>query len=179
MDLTEVFEKLVPYSAFAGEVMLAGADWSHNSGHSAKFFFSDTDLDANPMAEFTVRRGKRAGTRFHMILIEIQDDEEPVNQDQRKKLEQATDTEPTGKTGKRRQAGMLCRSPEFHGYLRSLGYIKDTHSESFRESIAKEFVLRVVGIKSRKELDTEPEAWIRYQNEVMRPFNRYLRANGI
>ena len=173
------FAVLQPFAAFAGEVMLAGADWSHQNGHSGKFLFGgETDLDSNPMAEFTLRRGKKAGTRFHMILIEIQDDETPVNVTKRDKVEAATQTKPTGKTAKRRSAAMLCKSPEFHKWLIELGYVKESHSEEFATSIAKEYILRCVGISSRKELDNDSALWEKYQITVLKPYNEYLRKTN-
>lgn len=173
-SILPMVENLAPYSAYCGEVMLYGADWSHQAGHVAKFGFLDSDLEANPMAEHTIRRGKKAGTRFHMILIEIADDDQVVNQEQRDRVETQTASTEKGKKDRIKTAGMLATTPLFHEYLKYLGFVKDTQSRQFQEDIAAEFIRREAGIESRKELADNEAAWLRFISKVQRPYDEWF-----
>lgn len=177
-DVPQTVNELEPYVAYAGEVMLIGADWSHQNGHTAKFMFEDLDLESNPMAEHTLRRSKRAGTRFHIILIEIQEDDQVINQDKREAVEKATDSGPKKKMNRVRNAAMLCQDDGFLKYLESLGHIRDTQSKKFKVDVASEFIRRKVGIQSRADLGTDDAAWQRYQAQVIQPFHQWERDNG-
>jgi hypothetical protein len=67
-DLTPVFH---------GEVMLAGWSESHNGGAKVTFWLSDpSELDA--FRAMTVAKGKTAGQRLGCALVEIGDDDKPV-----------------------------------------------------------------------------------------------------
>jgi hypothetical protein len=177
-DVPQAVNELEPYVAYAGEVMLIGADWSHQNGHTAKLMFEDSDLESNPMAEHTLRRSKRAGTRFHIILIEIQDDDAVINQDKREVVEKATDSGPKKKVNRIRNAALLCKDSGFWGYLMSLGHIRENHSNQFKEDIASEYVRRLADIKTRSDLGTDDAAWQRFNSQVVQPFHDWERDNG-
>ena len=177
-EMIPYVEALSPYCAYAGEVMLVGADWSHQAGHTAKFMFTDSDMEHHPMAEHTTRRGQKAGTRFQIILIELQDDETAVNQDKREVLEKATDTGPKKKTNRIRNAAMLCQDEGFWRYLETLNYVRDSQTNKFKIDVASEYIRRKVGIDSRAALGTDDAAWQRYQTQVVQPFHEWERDNG-
>lgn len=64
-------------ATFQGEVQLAGWKETHSSGVTVTFWLPDTaDLDA--FRALTVRKGNQAGHRFACVLVEIGDDEQPV-----------------------------------------------------------------------------------------------------
>jgi hypothetical protein len=62
---------------FSGEFQLAGWSESHNGGCKVTFWLADSsDLDA--FRAMTVRKGQQAGHRLAAVLVEIGDDEQPV-----------------------------------------------------------------------------------------------------
>lgn len=62
---------------FQGEVQLAGWRESHNSGATVTFWLPSSD-DLNPFRGLTAKKGNTAGHRFACVLVEIGDDEQPV-----------------------------------------------------------------------------------------------------
>jgi hypothetical protein len=62
---------------FSGEFQLAGWSESHNGGCKVTFWLADpSELDA--FRAMTVRKGQQAGHRLAAVLVEIGDDEQPV-----------------------------------------------------------------------------------------------------
>jgi len=62
---------------FQNEVQLAGWSESHNSGAKVTFWLP-TSEDLEPFRGLTSRKGNTAGHRFAMVLVEIGDDDQPV-----------------------------------------------------------------------------------------------------
>jgi len=138
---------------FEGEVQLAGWSESHNGGCKVTFWLSDSD-DLEAFRAMTVRKGNTAGQRLACVLIEIGDDEQPVEpakpRDQRGPL--------------CREACDLCAMPAFQEWT-------DTENEEE----AKGEILFICGIKSRKELDADPAAAEMFRAEIRAPFLRWQR----
>lgn len=86
--------------AYQGELMLLGWSESHNGGRKVTFLVPD-DCDEHPFKQFTVKNGKIAGQRFMAALVQVDDNEQPV--EQRPTAEQKTD-EPTKPYGHYAQA---------------------------------------------------------------------------
>jgi hypothetical protein len=64
-------------ATFQGELQLAGWSETHNGGCKVTFWLPDAaELDA--FRALTVRKGNTAGHRFMAALVEIGDDEQPV-----------------------------------------------------------------------------------------------------
>jgi len=63
---------------FQGEVQLAGWRESHNSGATVTFWLPCSD-DLGPFRGLTAKKGGLAGHRFACVLVEIGDDETPVD----------------------------------------------------------------------------------------------------
>lgn len=85
---------------FQGEVQLAGWSESHNSGCKVTFWLADpSDLEA--FRAMTVRKGNTAGQRLACVLVEIGDDEQPV---------QAAQEPPKGPAGAERWLCLECKS---------------------------------------------------------------------
>lgn len=138
--------------AFKGEVMLIGWDEKHNTGRTARFLFDEEGVE-HPMKQHTVRRGKQAGTRFMMVLVELQDDDTPIDQTKRERLEEAEKGGPVSKN-----AGILCNDPDFQDYV-SIQPGNYTHDEMG----AADFVREHCNISSRAQLDHQPQAARRYE----------------
>ena len=65
--------------AFKGEVQLKGWMIKHNTGAELAFWCAD-EADIERLKNMTTRKGKQAGQRLAMVLVEIGDDELPVVQ---------------------------------------------------------------------------------------------------
>lgn len=137
--------------------MLLGADWKHQVGHTAKFLLEEDDDSPNPMSRYTAKRGKQAGSRFMMVLLEIADDEEVVNRSMEER-EEARQT-PRQK-GRVKTAGMWTREKMVAAYL--LVYdesVKAGMEDSYYAAVAKAYVKKKLGIKSLRDLANNDAAW--------------------
>jgi hypothetical protein len=156
--------EIVP--TFHGELQLAGWSESHNSGCKVTFWLqSSEDLEA--FRALTVRKGNQAGQRFMAALVEVGDDEQPVQQPEPLKPRGG----PLAKL-----AGMLCADPEFWVFL--------THQFSLEEAVegplmAAEHIRRLCAIESRAELDSDPEAEAMFHRAIRGPWIKWCAARGL
>ena len=138
--------------AFQGEVMLAGWSQTHNGGAKVTFWLSDED-DLAAFKAMTVAKGKTAGQRLALVAVEIGDDEQPVSHDAA-----IPASEPKG--GElAKLAGMFCQSVHFWEFCRA-----DDADE------ARDWILRVCGIQSRRDLDHNPTAAQIFHDRVRKPY---------
>lgn len=138
--------------AFQGEVMLAGWSETHNGGAKVTFWLQDSgDLDA--FKAMTVAKGKTAGQRLALVAVEIGDDEQPVQREEKPKGGELA-----------RLAGMLCQNPAFQAF------VPECSEGLSSEENAADWIRRVCGIKSRAELDHSTEAAARFHERVRKPF---------
>lgn len=153
--------------AFKDEVMLAGWNESHSGGAKVTFFLRDAKaLEA--FRHLTVAKGKQAGHRFAMVLVEIGEDEQPVNQHDKK----------GGAITK--LAAMFCGQERFWQWAR----LKHPEAWARAEAIvgaaggqapvevAAEFVRRMCSIKSRSELDTNAAAQKVFHEHIRIPYSK-------
>jgi hypothetical protein len=151
---------------FHGEMQLAGWSESHNSGCKVTFWLqSSEDLEA--FRALTVRKGNTAGQRFMAALVEIGDDELPVQQPEPEKAK-------GGALAK--LAGMLCAEPEFWNFL-THQFALTAKCESDRA--AAEIIREVCDIGSRAELDSDPVAEKNFHEKIRGPWIRYRAARGL
>jgi hypothetical protein len=138
--------------AFEGEVQFRR--WSDSSTQGVQVTFALPDSEAlEPLKH-------KAGKRFMAVLVEIGDDEQPVQQppkkDQRGPL--------------CREACDYCKLPEFQEWASGDGGYDRT------EDGAKDFILDMCGLeKSRTELDGKPEAAAWFVQQVRVPFMKWQR----
>lgn len=133
--------------AFQGEVMLAGWSQTHNGGAKVTFWLQD-DTDLEAFKAMTVAKGKTAGQRLAVVAVEIGDDEQPKPQPGQPK---------GGELAK--LAGMFCQSVHFWEFCRA-----DDADE------ARDWILRVCGVQSRRELDHNPTAAKIFHDRVRKPY---------
>lgn len=142
---------------FQGEMQLAGWSDTHNGGAKVTFFLADAaDLDA--FRTLTIRKGNHAGHRFMAALVEIGDDEQPVQTGQQKGGELA------------KLAGQFCNNPEFWKFL----HAKHGWPCSMTEDAAK-LIRNRCHINSRSELDHKPEAAAIFHEQFREPFVEWQR----
>lgn len=133
--------------AFQGEVMLAGWSQTHNGGAKVTFWLSDED-DLDAFKAMTVAKGKTAGQRLALVAVEIGDDEQPKPQ-----------PEPPKGGELAKLAGMFCQSVHFWEFCRA-----DDADE------ARDWILRVCGVQSRRNLDHNPTAAKLFHDRVRKPY---------
>lgn len=138
--------------AFQGEIMLLNWAESSTRGRTATFLLSE-DGESHPFKDFTIRQGKRAGQRFMAVLVQIDDNEQPVQQPQQR-LSQT--------------AAVMCKDPEFWTWSSSR-----TFDPVNSEETARRFMLDLVGIQSRGDLDRDASSADRFNRLVLVPFNAH------
>jgi hypothetical protein len=140
--------------AFEGEVQFRR--WSDSSTQGVQVTFALPDSEAlEPLKH-------KAGKRFMAVLVEIGDDEQPVQQppkkDQRGPL--------------CREACDYCKLPMFRAWIKEAcpdyGIVDNEYS-------ARQWVLDTCQIKSRADLDSDAEAADDFKRFVRLPFMKWQR----
>jgi hypothetical protein len=140
--------------AFQGEVQFATYSDSSRSGPRITLRLHDR-------AELERFVGKEA-KRFMCVLVEIGDDEQPVQP-----APQAEPKPPAQRTGpKALLAVQLCKNPAFQRWL--IG-----HED---EENAARALRKLCDIESRRELDMDPVASQRFEQHIRRP---WLAGHGV
>lgn len=143
---------------FQGEIQLAGWSDTHNGGAKVTFWLTDaTDLES--FRALTIRKGNHAGHRFAAVLVEIGDDEQPV---------QPVPHQKGGELAK--LAGQFCNNPDFWKFL----HAKHGWACSMAEDAAK-LIRQRCHINSRSELDHKPEAASIFHEQFREPFVEWQR----
>lgn len=145
---TEI-EKLIFYS---GEVMLT--NWSDNShrGRTVTFRIGE-DEDSHPFREHKTSTRKTAGQRYQMVLVELGDDEKPVE-----------------KTPSQ-LAFLLCKNEQFWHFINERSFVVVDSEEG-----ARSYILEACGVDSRSKLDTNPTARRHWEVMIWEPFQRHRRT---
>jgi hypothetical protein len=145
---------------FTGEMQLAGWSESHTSGCKVTFWLSSPE-ELEAFRALTVRKGNTAGHRFMAALVEIGDDEKPV---------QEPPKEPIGDACRR--AVMWCKDPQFWRWIELNDFVIGQKIAS--EEQARQFVCQMCEVESRRELDTNPEANKAWHRLIYEPYRIYL-----
>lgn len=134
------------------EVMLKG--WSDGtSGCKVTFWFADAD---HPLRLYS------AGALFAVVLVELDDDEEPINQVKRDRL---TKRGPTISN----YAAQLCRTPEFQLWVFEQADVLPMNEEP-AIGFCKEWMCSYLGIDSRAELDADSGLALRFHQTIREPY---------
>lgn len=141
-------------AAFKGELMLLGWAESSNRGRTVTFLLDETE-EEHPFKHFTIKSGKRSGQRFAAMLVQIGDDEQPIHKEQRPS----------------QVAAVICKDPQFWQWAseRSFADIKS-------EDSAANWVKSELDIASRSELDTNPGIMLRFNANILHPYNEYRHS---
>lgn len=138
-----------PACAYNDGAMLKG--WTDsNTGQTVSFWLANVEGVEHPLA------GYREGDAFVIALVELSDEDEPIDQDKRERAEQVQ--EKLDKPRRREQlvsqgCALVCNNPDFWRYLEELvGGPPVTSAES-----AATIMRELLGIQSRRELDQSPE----------------------
>ncbi len=133
---------------FADEMQLAGWSESHNGGCKVTFWVPDAAA-MEPFKHMTTRSGNTAGQRVYAVFVKLNEQDEP---------------EVVGAVAKSSaklgplcsEAVGFCNRPEFAEWL--------TRGTSYAATPAgaRAAMCRELGIGSRKELDDDPKAALRW-----------------
>lgn len=143
-DVAQVLEELKPYMREVCEVSLADWQDNPNSGAWVKFRLPDETHLEIYRGKNRAGRTQKFGQRYQMILIEINDDEtpmqnEPQQEPKPRKLSQI--------------AGALCHDAKFRSWAEA-----EYGDPVPDEDAAAKLVREVCGIESRAHLDTNEDA---------------------
>lgn len=157
---------------FHGEVQFAGWSDSHTGGPKIVLWLADSDqLEA--FRAMTVRKGNTAGQRLAIAVVEIGDDEQPVEPEPDPAARRGP---PKGLT---RLAALWCQTPQFVDWCRqtfpeSWEAAESTFEGADDGEVAAELIRRRCGISSRAELDRSKDAESVFIAEFVHPFRRVL-----
>lgn len=140
--------------SFQGEVQLLGWAETNSRGRTITLQL-DASSPGHPFSEARTTQGRRSGQRYAIVMVEIGDDEKPVE-----------------KTYSQ-QAWLLCRDEQFQHFLNERSFVEVTD-----EASAKACVLEGCGITSRGELDTSPYARGAWLQQFHTPFQEYKSTIG-
>lgn len=140
--------------AFQGETMLLSWSESNTRGRTVTFLLPE-EGESHQFRDFTVKQGKRAGQRFAMVLVQIGEDEKPIE-----------------KTPSQ-LAFLLCQDSQFWHWVNEHSF---AHIDS--EETARAHILNTCGISSRAKLDTDPSARAAWQVMIYQPYQQYRASLG-
>jgi len=171
---------------FSGEMQLAGWSESHTGGCKVTFWLQSPD-DLQAFRALTVRKGNTAGQRFMAALVEIGDDEQPVEP----VIENPKIEKPKGGP-LAKLAGMWCNDGEFLHFIRPVydrlmggdgsGYGDVTPDDDFGGMLEKycaHCIKVMCEIDSRAELDHNPVAAEKFHSLIRGPYQKHLIARGL
>lgn len=165
------------------DVMLLGWNESHNRGETASFLFTPGQMDR--LKSKTVKKGKVAGQMFKMVLVEVDDNGEPVPPEPEIAAPKTKGNSkfPGGFCG---LAVMWASEPSFAAWLASTwsGKLYDaplTHFDNPSECSAfcAWAVKTICGVTSRKELDLSSLAGQIFEREIRVPYMAYRKEHGL
>jgi hypothetical protein len=137
---------------FQGEVQMRR--WSDSSTQGVQVTFALPDAeDLEPL------KGKE-GKRFMAVLVQIGDDEQPVQQPRK-----------DARGPLCREACDLCAMPEF-----ALWVNKSTGCYVGTPELAKAWICSTCAVESRKDLDTVATAREKFIAQIRAPFMRHMQA---
>ena len=146
---------------FTGEIQLAGWSESHTSGCKVTFWLQSPD-ELEAFRALTVRKGNTAGHRFMAALVEIGDDEMPVEP-------------PKPKVGALcLLAVQWCKEPKFWTFCNNTE-VFSTADDVGSEDEAAELICYICAIDSRKELDTNDSAAKMFDRNFRKPYMEFLK----
>jgi hypothetical protein len=153
---------------FSGEIQLAGWSESHTGGCKVTFWLQSTE-DLEPFRALTVRKGNTAGHRFIAALVEIGDDEQPVQPIP----SNSTELEKPKGGALAKLAGMWCNDPEFWAWLET-----DLDNACHSATGAAACLYAICGIESHAELDNDHVAAEKFHRLIRWPYQKHLIERG-
>lgn len=158
---------------YKDEMMLAGWNDSQQNGHTVKFWLC-ADKMGHPFEGYERKKDK-----FYVSLVELDDDNEPIDQKMRDRVEQQQ-KRPSERVSY--VAAMLCKNEGFHTYvLEQTEYTPQDIEVMGIEDIedyCRQWMCYELEIKSRAELDKSDVLAQRFHETIRNPFVEW-QGDGI
>ena len=148
------------------EAMLLRWSETSNGGSTIVLQLVD-DGDLAPFRGMTLKKGKIAGQRLQCVLVEVDDQEQPIAPPAPQKGGQLSIL-----------AARWCRDPEFQDWLGNFCNIGFGEGSLDRESGSATQVRRLCGVDSRAELDHDALAAARFEAHIRRPYMEHLQSGN-
>jgi hypothetical protein len=140
--------------AFQGEMMLLQWNESSTRGRTVTFLV-DGETDSHPFRDFTIKSGKRAGQRFMAVLVQIDDDEQPVKQQPKRS----------------QRAAVLCKDPDFWHWASERSFARVNN-----EDTARRWILDLMSLTSRSQIDQDEMTQSKFDLMIDKPFYQYQQS---
>lgn len=154
---------------FQGEVMLMSGGQPLGQGFWVSFWLDD-EADHHPFAGYRGRKGDRPGDMFSAAFVELDDDDQPIDQAKRDKVEEAH-----ARAGQKlsQYCYMLCNNELFLNYLEERALVnnkpRSIHWWAKDDRVAR-WVRWRCNIESRSELDYNKEAAKIFHEQIREPY---------
>lgn len=145
---------------YSGELMLAGWADSSTHGYTVTFWCEPPETGMHAFEGYA-----RGSDTFMVALMELDEDEKPIDQAQRERVERAQAPKRTQTLSQ--AAALLCANRDFQRWISSRHGVTESREQ------AAEWMRNELGIASRRELDTDRDVARRYHDEIRRPFLRW------
>jgi hypothetical protein len=141
---------------FKGEVQMAGWGETHNGGCKVTFWLPDSEA-MEPFRSATIKKGKIAGQRFMMVLVEIDDQEQP-------KVPQRHFSS---------EAHLMVTGPYFVAFCRAT--VKK--AASWDGERCKRYAKWLCNVESLSELDSDPAKAKIFRDQIQRPLAEWSETH--
>lgn len=144
---------------YNGEAMLASWSDSSNPGQTVRLWLDD-EAERHPFAGFARRNRNLPGDMFGLVLVELTDDQVPVDQRAEEKLR------PRRKLSQ--DAHLIVTSDMFVRYLTEMRPQRHWDANS-----ARQYVKDALGIESLSDLDRNPAVAKEFHERIRKPYARW------
>jgi hypothetical protein len=154
-----------PKMIYKDEAMLAGWNDSQQKGHTVKFWLCNDGM-GHPF------EGVSRTTELALAIAELDDDNEPIDQKMRDRVEKQHNT---GVQKPSNVAAMLCRTATFWEFTQGIPLA--IHPGATDDDSAKQWIYQELGIESRAELDNNAQLEQQFELKIRQPYQVWYLAN--
>jgi len=148
------------------EAMLLRWSETSNGGSTIVLQLVD-DSDLAPFKGMTLKKGKIAGQRLQCVLVEVDDQEQPIA------------PPAPGKGGQLSiLAARWCRDLEFQSWAMQMGAETWETKADEPEDRVKEWLRALCGVSSRRELDHDNGAAHKFDAYIRKPYMDHLQSGN-
>jgi hypothetical protein len=152
--------------AYNGEFMLAGWSDTSGAGYTVSFWCEAPEQGMHAFEGY-----RRSVDTFMAALVELDEDDQPVDQEKRERVEAAQ--KPEGPASPERPvqrlstvAAWMCMAEDFWAWANQQG----SDVPVISDDLAAGWMRKRLGVDSRRQLDQDPEVARRFHEEIRKPF---------
>lgn len=173
---------------FVGETMLAGWKDSSYGGQTITLWLDD-EADRHPFAGFNRRKNGTPGDLFAIVLVEIDENEQPVRQQQDEHAPGQGGVPAPGGGPPRHQGKSVAGgahsprrskpSQQAHLMVTSamfVRYLQETRPKLVRQwtpEVARRWVKSEINVESLSQIDRDSAAFKRFEEQIRKPYARW------